>query len=534
MTKTTGLREVFVTVRRDDASPLTTFVFPDVLQAKIVEMKPRAVEAERQNKDSAKRKTYYGLLGESQAIPCQYAVLSPTEPLLITQLDDVLMAWDLRTGSGRVLATQLKPQTVDFHLADRIWHKTCNKVALFSPDGKWLCCSTGTPTTIWDTSTWESTFTMKERGLCFSPDGTALAADAKGGVSVYETQTGKVLGVLPADCDRGIGFSRDGRYLALLEHERGSKRVAGSYEDDIRVIERDTGDVIARLRCIELGKAALATDNKVMAVADDGSRIAVLSETAESDKHCRVRIWAFDKVVEQALAARPVHPTGNGSETMPFAVKPQAMHEEFMTNRETALTKYRGKWVAMYGWLRGSYTPSPQERPEHFCHTLLGTDGKEVVRVYTPHSRQAHIMRFADSSRPTIIGLVSGIQQTAEGLIHVNIEDADIMAGEPRYSELDVPVLPAPPLTKALYARLKKGMTMEEVKRLFQGTGQEKWKERRWEDVGQGGTSFGYKSSMTVTVRYPGAKAGAEAILVFEGEKQLAYKLVEYSQQGLE
>lgn len=76
---------------------------------------------------------------------------------------------------------------------------------------------------------------------------------------------------------------------------------------------------------------------------------------------------------------------------------------------------------------------------------------------------------------------------------------------------------------------------MEDVRKLLGGTGDEKWEEVRTRARSRGGQELSYDElSQRIAVTYKGKAAGSKAVLVFEGEMQLNYKLVDASQAGLE
>jgi len=480
-------------------------------------------------------------------IPADGWAVAPQSPHLVTLFGNRLYLWNLQSGEGRVLCDDSVVVDVD--------HRTGPTGFVFSPNGKLLAVYLAGSAAvgihgahelqIWDTESWTLVCRTKEEGTlheprsdnlaprAFSPDNTKLLC-ANG--TVRDAATNAVLADLDvASDDGGAGWASDSLHFCVMD-TYVVPDTAGRYDGDIFIYNWQTERLAVRLRHDmsptkpgqspeRLGEAG----KMVMGLSPDGRHLGVCSQ----DRLC---IWDVPKDILPAVG-RPVdYPKGDGSEEHPIAVTPADLHAAFVADQQAATQSYVGKWVAMPGWRMRTFEPSTTQRPGHFLITLKNAAGDAGIKAYVPFANHDHRQRLNDPLKPPFVGRVEGVSREADGSLRVNVGDCDILSSTPDLKEAElVPITPAPPISLAQFKGLRKGMTMEDVKKLFGGTGDEKWQEQRTKARSQAGEALSYDEvSQRITVTYKGSETGSQVVLVFEGEKQLHYRLVQASQVGLE
>jgi WD40 repeat protein len=106
----------------------------------------------------------------------------------------------------------------------------------FSPDGKWLLTARP-PCRLWTTGTWALHRELGGAGLCFSPDSRLVALlDASGIIRLVEAETGRVIARLESPDSGGAvfaTFSPDGSRLVLVPNNNPAV-----YVWDLRAIRK--------------------------------------------------------------------------------------------------------------------------------------------------------------------------------------------------------------------------------------------------------------------------------------------------------
>ena len=480
------------------------------------------------------------LAPQKMCIPVERWYVMPNSPTLVTQYKTTLYAWDLASGQGRVLCDDaLSPSSQPF-----VASKDGDLLAMHMAVGG------STPAQeliVWDTRKWTPVLRIKEEGQpvkglkinsepklnlkprAFSPDGRLLMCNK---VHVINLKTQKAVASLDTETDGGAGWCADNKHV-LTMRRHVPKSYAGRYDGDVFVWNIMQSQLVARLRHDLPSRTGQAMERlgdageMQMAVSADGTKLAVLSRGA-------VSLWDIPAAVLPAIAADTAYPRGDGTEEHPFTISPGDLCDAFAVDSAAAAKQYLGKWVAMPRW-RIESVEMPTGRGD-LIYTFLSNADEPGVRAFIPEECQRHRNRFDDPLKPPVIGLVKGTVTDAAGRLIVNVVHCDIVQSTPGLAEQKaVPVVAAEPISLAQFRMLQKGMTMEEVKKLFGGTGKEEWKEIRTRAKDANGVPLSYDEfSQEITVVYPGKVKGSQAVLVFEGNKQLQYKITGMTQTGLE
>jgi WD40 repeat protein len=150
------------------------------------------------------------LLGHANAVNA--VAFSPDGKLLAScSPDQTVRIWDLATGKDRLTVR---------HYDDRVKAFQPVQAVLFSPDGQRLY-SAGSDRHMraWNAQTGKPLFAVKDLQppLAVSPDGKRFGAVAEQGVSIGDTETGKITHTIKARRPDGLTFSPDSKWIALCD-----------------------------------------------------------------------------------------------------------------------------------------------------------------------------------------------------------------------------------------------------------------------------------------------------------------------------